>query len=505
MAAERGEIGTMRAERAVVIVIVLATALRTILAATTGLGIDESYMVGNARVLALGYLDHPPLHVWVTWLAVHVFGSEAPVFVRLPFIAFFAGSTWLMYRLSARLFGAHAGLWSVVAFNLAPVFTLSHASWVLPDGPAIFFLLATASVVARLLFDGPQPRRPLLRWLGAGILGGLALLSKYNAVFFVVAVLVYLVTVPAARRHLATPGPWLGAAVALIVFSPAIVWNSPHGMAGFAFQAGRIGHPSLNVVSFALNIGGQMLYLAPWLAVPLAISLTKALAAGRGDPRAWFLALAASGPIVVFSLLALWSPGLPHWQMPGWLFAFPLFGRDATALAMRRPQFARGYMAISAVLFAALLGAFAVQATRGGLIPVSWLAANPAIDPTVDLIDWRDLKQALGGRGMLGADTPVASVRWMYAGKVGYALGPDVPVLCVCDDARQFAFRYDQSRWSGRDVIVAVPEKQGRLWEGAMRFFDSLEPLPPVAITRNGQIVFQLDLKLGKDLHFPPK
>ena len=42
----------------------------------------------------------------------------------------------------------------------------------------------------------------------------------------------------------------------------------------------------------------------------------------------------------------------------------------------------------------------------------------------------------------------------MFAGKASYALGPDVPVVCVCDDAQHFAFRYDQHQWAGRDMVV---------------------------------------------------
>ena len=68
------------------------------------LGFDESYMLGNARQFLWGYVDQVPMHLWMAGAARVVFGSEAPVFVRLPFILFFAGSTWLMYRLCAANF-----------------------------------------------------------------------------------------------------------------------------------------------------------------------------------------------------------------------------------------------------------------------------------------------------------------------------------------------------------------------------------------------------------------
>ncbi len=358
----------MSTGRAVLLIIIVGTLVRLALAAATGLGTDEAYMAGNARELALGYFDHPPLHVWIAWAAERLFASEAPIFVRLPFIAFFAGSTWLMFRLTAQLFGSRAGLWAAMAFNLAPVFSFADGSWVLPDGPAIFFLLAAAIAVARVLFEAPTRQGGVGWWLAAGVLAGLALLSKFNAAFFPLAVFVYLLTVPSARRHLATSGPWLALLAAVVVVSPAIVWNVEHGWVGVAFQAGRAEGSRIELASFATEIGGELAYLTPWLAVPFALSLARG--AGARPARPARLADGACGDRadrrlhrdhpVVARPAALDDAGL--------LFAIPLFGRDAALLAERRPRFARGYMAVAALLFAALLVAFTVQATQGGLI-----------------------------------------------------------------------------------------------------------------------------------------
>ena len=96
--------------------------MRLAFGASLGLGVDESYMVAAGRVLSLGYYDHPPAAWWLSWGAAHLFGSEAPIVVRLPFIALSALSTWLMYRLGAVLAGGRAGLWAAVLLNLSPVF-----------------------------------------------------------------------------------------------------------------------------------------------------------------------------------------------------------------------------------------------------------------------------------------------------------------------------------------------------------------------------------------------
>jgi hypothetical protein len=335
------------------------------------------------------------------------------------------------------------------------------------------------------------------------VLGGLAIMSKYNAVFVFVGVLAYVLTVPSARRFLATPGPWLAVLVALAIFSPAILWNEEHGLVGFFFQSRRVGEWSnINPAWLVEDIAGQALYLSPWLFVPFAISLFRALARGRREPRGWLIALIAIGPIALFTSFTLWAHGLPHWPMPGWVFAIPLFGRDAANLAAGRPRFARGYMTAVAAIFAVLMGLVSYQAIRGGLIPRE---LGPAADPTLDLVEWRELRPELEARGLLGADPVVASPIWMYAGKASHALGPGVPVICACDDAQQFAYRYDQTRWAGRDMPVIVAEGNNEwMWRAAAGFFDRLDPLPPIVIMRAGKPALTLNVAMGRNLHFPP-
>ena len=64
--------------------------------------------------------------------------------VRLPFIALFAVTTWLMFRLGTALYGARAGLLAAVASNLSPVFSVTTGTWVLPDGPLDCALVGAA-------------------------------------------------------------------------------------------------------------------------------------------------------------------------------------------------------------------------------------------------------------------------------------------------------------------------------------------------------------------------
>jgi hypothetical protein len=76
-------------------------------------------------------------------------------------------------------------------------------------------------------------------WLAVGAAIGAALLSKYTALFFGAAILIWLLWVPELRRWLASPWPYLGGIVAFALFSPVLLWNADHQWMSFVKQFGR--------------------------------------------------------------------------------------------------------------------------------------------------------------------------------------------------------------------------------------------------------------------------
>lgn len=486
------------AAQVVLAVILAGTLVRLLLAAATGLGTDESYTVANARVFDLSYVDYPPLHAWLVGGWAKLCHSEAPFIVRLPFIALFAGSTWMMFRLAALLHGARAGMWAVILFNLAPVFTLAHASWVLPDGPLLFFLLCGALALAKLFFASDAPGS-LRGWVAAGTCTGLAMLSKYHGAWLAAAAFIFLLTWPPGRRLLARPGPWLAAGLAALLFAPVIAWNAEHDWAGFFFQAQRLTESrNLSLARAGAGVLGQAAYLSPWLFVPLAALWIGALRRNTRDPRAWFLALLAAGPIVGFTAADLFAKGLPHWPMPGWLFVFPLLGARVAAFAGRKPKHA----AFAAAGLGALMTIAALAIATGAR--TGWIArvSSPAADPTVDLMDWNGVEHALEDRGLLSAAPAVASTHWMDAGKLNYAIGRDIPVLCLCADPQQFRYSSDPAKFAGRDILIIGRHRDARHPDALLAGqFSGFRTLAPIILTRNGSPTIEFAVVLGLNFH----
>ncbi|MGE4482130.1 glycosyltransferase family 39 protein [Acidocella sp.] len=485
---------------ATLLVVLASLCFRFILAGGSGLGIDESYMVAASSHFAASYFDHPLASWWLELGARHVFGSAAPLVVRLPFVLLSGVSSWLLYLVTRRLFGAKAGFWAVVAFSIAPVFSLAFGSWVLPDGPLNAALLAFLYALIRAL--GLPERKPApYWWLAAGLFAGVAMLSKYNAALVLMGAALSVVLDPAGRRELGRPWPWLGVLLALLLFSPVVIWNAQHHWASFDYQGGRATGLRLRPLMPLSIWGGEALYVLPWLWAPMIWLLIRAFIAGAAQRASWLLGWASVIPVLLFAVVGLWSHThiLFHWAAPGYLMLFPLLGDWAVR---RSPRLMGTVAAISGGLLAcaALL---IVGLVQFGLPPVLANSFKPGKSPMLQAVDWVSI-----GRAMPPGIDAVAAQRWFDAGKIGYALrrdGIDIPVTVFGRAPHQFVFTTPPQSLLGKTVLlIAMPGSSTATWNRFAPDFVSLKPGPVLPVLDHGRILLLIPTFIGTDLkHIP--
>ncbi len=491
--------------------IVLTGAARLWIGWADGLCFGESYYFSCARHPSLSYFDHPPLSMLLGTLSLLLAGEPGRLVLRAPFIALFAGTSWLVFLLGRRLFGAWAGFWGVVLLNLSPIFTLSVGVFFQPEGPLMFCWAATAWCLAHVLVD-PPPRRALAWWAGAGLMLGLGMLSKYAAIFLVAGAGLYVLVERDQRRWLAHPGPYLAVGIALATFSPVIVWNAQHQWVSFFFQStrGAEDFAGIRLDWLAKNVIGQAVAMLPWVWVGLVAELVTSFGRRSPQPARRFIACLAVVPIVVFTGVAAWSSTSQHhfhWTTPGYLLLFLLLG-DTTArgLAQGRASYRRAL----AVTAAFAIVAVAVLTTH---VATGWLQDLPGLsriltgieDPTYECVDLSGLERAFAERGLLDrSDLFVASDWWFRAGKVDYALGGRLPVLAFTrGDPRSFAFFDRSERFVGKDGILVTTKTAPEVAGHFGRYFERIVPLGSVEVGRRGRAEFTLHLYRGERLLRP--
>ena len=490
--------------------ILVGTVLRVVAAGAVGYGYGEGYYLAGARHLALSYFDQPPLSLWMEWAMIQVGGTADPLLIRLPFILLFAGTTWALYRLTADLFGARAGAFAALLLNLSPVFSVSVASWVQPDGPLMFFLLLATMPIARLALG--EARSPMLCWAGAGAAFGLAFLSKYHAALTLGGLLLFVLTTPGRRAWFFKPGLLLAAAIAVVICLPVAIWNAENHWISFLFQGDRIQQDvGLHWDWLVRSIAGQALLIGVFIWPGIVYAFWLGLRAGPREARSWLLVCLAFISFLVFTAAAIWAPlGYHfHWQAPGYLFVFPLLGKltaDQLDEGRKAPRFWMWVAGITLVVAVVALGTQARTGWMARFVPASLVArVDEARNPTRELLTWAELRPALAARGLLGRPRLFAiGPQWHQTGKVDSQIGDDMPVVCLCADPRNIAFGWNANDFLGWDAVIIgtdqflrnVPKTYGP-------YFRSIEELAPIEIRLGGVTDITLRVYLAHDYYRP--
>jgi 4-amino-4-deoxy-L-arabinose transferase-like glycosyltransferase len=475
------------------ITVAASLCVRLVMSAMHGYGVDEAYAITVAAPLSLSYFDHPPLTFWLAALSSQLWESNAPFLLRLPFVLLFTLTHWCIGQLTRYAFSDRAGRIAALALALSGILGIVDGMWVLPDGPLIAFASLGCLVLAPVLLarapDGDASSNG--RWLVAGAAFGMAGLAKYHAALLVAGLFTFLLTDVRSRRLLRTRGPWMALGVTLLFACPVVVWNARHGWASFAFQSARAEPRGFSVVPLLENVAGQAAWMLPWIFVPLAVAWIAAVRRGRADREAWFFVCLTAWPVILFTLVTLGgSRGLPHWQAPGWLFAFPLLGFAADQAAHAGARWPRIWARASA---ATTLGVVALLMVFLRVPSVARrLDLPPQGDPASDLVSWEPVVAAITRGNAINANTVVAARSWIQAGQLGASFVSAPTIRCLCADPHHFPWRSPaDTAWSA--LIVAdrlQPWRRG--WLPVERAFaDStwhIVPLDTVRLERGVQV-----------------
>jgi hypothetical protein len=302
--------------------------LRLIAAAWTPLTFDEAYYWMWSKHLAGGYYDHPPMVAVVIRLGTLIAG-DTELGVRLVSVLLTLPMSWAVYRSAELLFGGSRIASSAALLLNATMIVSIGMMIVTPDAPVLVASSFVLLTLAQVLATGRG-----VWWLGVGAAVGVALLSKYTAMFFGPAILIWLVAVPKLRRWLVSPWPYLGGLVALAVFSPVIWWNADHQWVSFIKQLGRARIDSFNPAYVAELIPTQFMFATPLVFILGAMGLYALM---RREGGAWPSRLLVSSTLWTIVLYFVWHAFHARVEANWFAPVYPAFA-IAAAVAAHLPS-----------------------------------------------------------------------------------------------------------------------------------------------------------------------
>jgi 4-amino-4-deoxy-L-arabinose transferase-like glycosyltransferase len=222
---------------------------------------DELYFAACGEHLAWGYVDHAPLIALLARVSRALLGDS--LFAIRFFPALAAGAMVLLAGWIARELGGQRfaqGL-AAAAVLVAPIYLTFGNLLTMNAFEPLFWGLCGAVAIRAVKTENPR------LWLLFGIIAGLGILNKHSMLFFGSGIFLGLLFTP-ERRFLRSPWIWLGAAAALLLFLPNVVWQMNHGWPTLEFLQYR--RTAENIPISPLTFIAQQALLIHPLAAPVA-------------------------------------------------------------------------------------------------------------------------------------------------------------------------------------------------------------------------------------------
>ncbi|MBZ0269748.1 glycosyltransferase family 39 protein, partial [bacterium] len=233
----------------------MAVQLISAAAGSYGYFIDELYYLDCARHPAWGYIDHPPLAVWLLGLVMKTLGSSLLAIRVVPSLLG-AAAILLAGRLSARMGAPASGqILAGLLTWLHPVLLVFFGVYTTNAVDIVLWILALSLLLELEMGAGPRT------WLALGATLGLAQLTKHPSFVLALAMGIATLATP-LRRQLRGRWPWWGAAIAVTLILPNVFWEMAHDWLTLEFVRNAVLHKNVPLGPLAV-LGQQIQFNNP--------------------------------------------------------------------------------------------------------------------------------------------------------------------------------------------------------------------------------------------------
>ena len=268
---------------------------------------DEAYYWAFSQHLSLSYYDHPPMIAYM--IRVFSFLGHSEFAVR--FVAVFTSTitTLTIYKLANRMWGSKV---ANIALFLALCNPLIEAVFFIttPDSPLLMFWALTLYFIYKGIFEESKSSIYL-----SGLFVGLGLLSKYTMILIFPSIFIFLLLSAKYRKLLVKKDLYIAFIIAIIVFSPVIIWNYQHDWISFKFQFkhGVDLEQSFNLGAFTDYLGGQVLISGIFIFLALLYFILKDLKRNFKDDKLTLLLMPCIFVLLFFGTRSLFQHMEANW------------------------------------------------------------------------------------------------------------------------------------------------------------------------------------------------
>ncbi|MDP1630701.1 MAG: glycosyltransferase family 39 protein [Caulobacter sp.] len=384
---------------------------------------DETQYWLWSRTLDFGYFSKPPMIAWAIWLTTAI-GGDSEAWVRFSAPLFHAVAGLAVYGIGKRLYDDRTGLAATAIYMLMPGVALS-SSLIATDALLLCFL--SLALLAYVGIGRGERRLALAAGLGAAL--GLAMLSKYAAIYALIGIGLHLGVSREARKDWDVKTAALAVVTFGLVLAPNLIWNATHEFATLGHTAananfgGKLFNPAgmLGFVAEQFGVFGPVPFGA--LIGGVALFIWRR----RLQPQDLLLLCLTAPPLVVVTAQALISRANANWAASAYVAGAVLAA--ALLVRWRAWWWLGGGLALQAVITVLLLVVSVDPGVADALGRSNDIKRVRGWEPmTRAIIDRARLEQLNGGLTAVAVDDRFLFNSLSYYGR-DYFGGPDAPPL----------------------------------------------------------------------------
>lgn len=435
-----------------VILALLATAVKIFLAGRLELYSDEIFYWQAAQFPALAYSDLPFMAALLAGLGAELFGHHA-IAVRSVFLLMGCSVPALVYWIALPLNGQKQAIVSATLTLCLPMAAFLGLLAV-PDVPLIFWGLLFVGSLERATRCGDWRW-----WLLAGAAAALGLSTHYRFSLYVLAALIFMIASRSHWHYWREARLWLAGLIAMTGLYPALSFNLVHDLSGldyhllsrhpWQFQLEGLLHPLIQG-----TIVTPLLYVLLWLTLWMLLKRARA-----GDTRAGLIASFAATNLGVYLILAPWSDTTRttlHWPLSGYM---PLLVYAPQAMASLRAWLSARYSENRSTFIVLAIPVTGLVGTLLLFIGIGSQGFNQQLQSVLGtgvlsnkMAGWQPLTdhiRTLQNHYDLPAEGLIVTDNYYTSAQIGFAM----------PDARPYTIDQDKTVRDGRYAQYAIWEK----------------------------------------------
>ena len=368
---------------------------------------DEAYYFYWSLTPDWGYFSKPPMVAWLINLSTSLF-SVTDLTVKLASPLLYGLTALIVAAIGEKLFDRRVGFASGLLFVSMPLVGF-NSLFITTDAPLLFFWsLTTLCFVYALQFNS------WWWWIGAGVAGGLGLLSKYTMIMLPLCILAYLAFSSEQRKQFANPRLWLGFTVAAIIYIPNLIWNFRNQFISFQHtqEISQLNRSLLHFDSLMEFVGGQF-FAFGFIAMAFFVAILLRRSSYQ-DERLKLLIALSLPYLALFTTLAFLSRANQNWAAPVYVTA-----SIVAAVAIGRSR--KLWLPLAIVLNLSIMSLFYHYHVVLDAVGIEPSRRN---DPYHRVLGWRELGESLSKWRVVYPDARLMSDNRKLLAYIGYYTTP---------------------------------------------------------------------------------